>query len=1052
MMTQNDHQQRWLIGRWIDWSARNPYLTLVGVSALALWGWFSLKGAHLDAIPDLSDTQVIVLTEWPGQGPDRVEDQVTYPISSALLGTPKVQYVRGQSFFGLSFVHVIFEDGTDLYWARSRVLESLNTVGSDLPAGVNPTLGPDATGMGWVFMYALVDDTGGTDLQELRALQDWQLRYALESVEGVAEVASIGGFVKQYQVNLDPNRLLAYDVTVSQVIRAIRESNEDSGGRVIEIAGHEHVIRGRGYIRSTEDLRSIPLTATASGTPITIGAVAEVSIGPDIRRGLAEFNGEGEVVGGIVVMRHGQNALAVIERVKERLDALRVGLPDGVRIEWTYDRSDLIERAIDTLSKTLIQEMIVVAVIIFLFLLHVRSALVPILSLPVAVLLAFIPMFYQELTANIMSLGGIAVAIGAMVDASIVIVENIHKRLDDDHPRTAAERLDTAVAAMREVGPSLFFSLLVITISFLPVFTLESTEGRLFRPLAFTKTYSMGFAAILAVTLTPALAAILVRGRFKGERGNPLNRWLVSAYTPVVRFVVRHRRTVVVGALVVMGFTLPAFLRLGSEFMPPLNEGAILHMPSAPPGISITEAANVIQAMDRQLREVPEVASVFGKMGRADTATDPAPLGMAETTIVLKPRSEWRPGLTWEDLIAELDEKVRAPGMPNIWWMPIQTRVEMLATGIRSPVAVQIFGKDLGTIERAAIIIEKAVQGVPGTRGAYAERSTGGFFVDFRIRRDEAARYGLRVRELSEAVQSAIGGMNVAETVEGRERYPINVRYAREFRDDPDQLGRVLVATPSGAQIPITQVADIRFVTGPPMVRSENGSLAGFVFMDPGERPLADYVEDARQVVSKLDLPDGVRLEWTGQYRYLERAKERLKIVVPITLFLVFVLLYLNTRSIPETLLVLLAVPFSLVGAVWILYLLDYNLSVAVWVGILALAGLDAETGVVMMLYLKLAHRKRRDQGRLQNASDLEEAIVDGAARRIRPKLMTVMTTLIALAPVLWSTGTGADVMKRIAAPMVGGLITSFLLELTVYPALFAWWKKRQLGVQSNPP
>jgi copper/silver efflux system protein len=1034
-----------LIARTIEVSARNPWLTVLFIAGLAVWGYYSLRGAPLDAIPDLSDVQVIVFTEWPGRSPDLIEDQITYPISSALLSAPNVQFVRGQSMFGMSFVYVIFEDGTDLYWARSRVLEYLNTVTGRLPEGVAPTLGPDATGVGWVFQYALVDRTGRHDLQQLRSIQDWNVRYALQSVEGVAEVASIGGFVKQYQVNVDPNRLVSFGLSIQDVIRAVRSSNEDVGGRVLEIAGHEHMIRGRGYVTDISDLESVPLMSR-DGVPVRVGDVAVVSLGPDIRRGVAELNGEGEAVGGIVVMRYGQNALRVIDAVKERLDEVRQSLPEGVEIVVTYDRSELIRDSIRTLRRTLIEEMIVVSVIIFLFLLHARSGLVAVVTLPVGILLAFIPMYYQGLTANIMSLGGIAVAIGAMVDASVIIIENIHKRLEQAPPRSDRERIDTIIEAMKEVGPSIFFSLLVITVSFLPVFTLTATEGRLFKPLAFTKTYSMGFASILAVTLTPALAVLLIRGRMRAEGENPLNRWLIAAYTPVVRFVVDHRWAVLVVTGAAMLFTVPAFFRLGNEFMPPLNEGAILYMPTAPPGMSITEASRVLQHMDRELMKFPEVESVFGKMGRADTPTDPAPIGMAETTIVLKPRSEWREGMTFEKLIEEMDERLQYPGMPNVWWMPIQTRTEMLATGVRSPLGIQVFGDDLETIERTSIAIENAVAQIPGTRSAFAERSTGGFYLDIIVQREAAARYGLTVADVNMVIMSAIGGANVSETVEGRERYPINVRYLREYREDPEELGRVFIATPSGAQIPLSQVAELRSVTGPPMIRSEDGKLVGFVFVDT-DRPIADYVAEARDVVrEQVDLPAGVRLAWVGQFKYFERAKERLKIVIPVTLAIILLLLYLNMRSMIEAGIVLLAVPFSLIGAIWLLYLLDYNMSVAVWVGLIALAGLDAEMGVIMLLYLKLAHKRWEKEGRLRNFDDLREAIVDGAARRIRPKLMTVLTTMIGLMPLLLASGAGSDVMKRIAAPMVGGLVTSFLLELTVYPAIFAIWKRRSLG------
>jgi Cu(I)/Ag(I) efflux system membrane protein CusA/SilA len=800
-------------------------------------------------------------------------------------------------------------------------------------------------------------------------------------------------------------------------------------------------------VTSVEDLAYAPLKTAADGVPVHLKDVAEVAIGPDMRRGLAELDGKGEVVGGIVVMRYGENALDVIEAVKIRLAEIERTLPEGVRIVTTYDRSGLIEASIDTLRHTLVEEMLIVSIVIFLFLLHARSTLVPVITLPLAVLLSFIPMYYQDLTINIMSLGGIAVAIGAMVDAAVIIIENVHKKLehwsDDGRP---GGRAGVMIEAMCEVGPTIFFSLLVITVSFMPVFTLEGVEGRLFKPLAFTKTYSMGFAAVLAVTLTPALAATFIRGRIRGEERNPLNRWLVAAYAPVVRLVVRFRRTAVLVALALMLLTVPAFLGLESEFMPPLNEGAILYMPTAPPGMSITEAARILQSMDRQLARFPEVERVFGKMGRARTATDPAPIGMVETVVLLKPRSEWREGLTWDDLVDEMDRELRYPGMPNVWWMPIQTRVEMLSTGIRSQLGIKVFGDDLRRIEKTAVQIEQAVAGLPGTRSAFAERSTGGFFADITVRRREAARHGLSVADVNEVIRTAIGGMNVSQTVEGRERYPINVRYAREFRDHPEALRNVLIATPAGAQIPLSQVAEVEFTTGAPMIRSEDGRLVGFVFVDLAGRAIAEYVAQARSAIQEqVDLPPGYRIEWAGQFTYLERAKQRLTIIVPVTLLIVFLLLFFHTGSALETAIVLLAVPFSLVGAIWLLWILGYNMSVAVWVGMIALAGLDAETGLVMLLYLKLAHAAARSEGRLRGWSDLREAIVEGAARRIRPKLMTVLTTMIGLLPVMWSSGTGADVMKRIAAPMVGGLVTSFLLELTIYPAIFAIWKGRGL-------
>jgi Cu(I)/Ag(I) efflux system membrane protein CusA/SilA len=1034
-----------LIARVIAACARHPWHVIVCVAAASVWGWVSLQRAPLDAIPDLSDVQVIVFTEWMGQSPNLVEDQITYPISSALISAPKVHAVRGQSMFGMSFVNVIFEDGTDIYWARSRVLEYMSSVRAKLPEGVNPTLGPDATGVGWVFEYALVDKSGQHDLQQLRSIQDWNVRYALASLPGVAEVASIGGYIKQYQVNVDPNKLLGFGIGMNDVVRAVRASNQEVGGRVLEIGGHEQVIRGRGYVKSPEDIGLSPIKVV-DGTPVRVRDVAVVSIGPDIRRGVSELNGEGEAPGGVVIMRYGENALSVIHAVKARLLEIEKSLPDGVEIVTTYDRSQLIEASVATLEHTLLEEMIVVSVIIFIFLLHVRSALIPILTLPLGLLLAFIPMYYQHLTANIMSLGGIAVAIGAMVDASIIIIENVHKRLAEWQADGQKEsRAEAIIAAMQEVGPSIFFSLLVITVSFLPVFTLEATEGRLFKPLAFTKTYAIGFSSILAVTLTPALAVLLIRGKLHDEAKNPLNRWLTAAYAPVVRFVVTQRWHVIIAALLIIALTAPAALRLQNEFMPPLNEGVLLYMPTAPPGMSENEAVRLLQIMDRKLKEFPEVASVFGKEGRAESATDPAPLGMAEVTVVLRPRSEWRPGVTWDGLIAQMNETLRFPGMPNVWWMPIQTRTEMLSTGVRSPLGIQVFGDNLEAIERAAIEVEHAVSKVPGTRSAFAERSTGGFYIDFEVKRVEAARHGLTVEDVNLVVAQSIGGQNIAETVEGRERYPISVRYAREFRDSPELLSRILIATPAGTQVPLSQIVNIRSVLGPPMIRSESGRLVGFVFVDT-ERPIADYVAEAKQVVAReAKLPSGTRLDWVGQFKYFERAKERLTWVIPLTLAIVFLLLYLNTQSLVETSIVMLAVPFSLVGAVWLLYFLGYHISVAVWVGVIALAGLDAETGVVMLLYLTLAHDRRSRAGSLNTHEDLRETIVEGAAHRLRPKLMTVATMIIGLAPVLWSTGTGADVMKRIAAPMLGGLVTSFFLELTVYPAIFAVWKWRSL-------
>ncbi len=999
----------------------------------------------VDAIPDLSDTQVIVYTEFPGQAPQVVEDQVTYPLTTALLAVPRAKVVRGFSNFGVSFVYIVFEDGTDLYWARSRVLEYLASIRNRLPEGVAPQIGPDATSVGWVFEYALVDTTGRNDLQQLRSFQDWTLRYWLQGVDGVAEVASVGGFVKQYQVDLDPAKLQSYGVSVRDVADAIRRSNSDVGGGVVDISEHEHFVRGRGYIRKIEDIEQVPVKLGTGGVPVTVRDVASVHLGPEPRRGIAELNGRGEVVGGIVIMRQKQNALHVIDGVKRRLAEVRGSFPPGVQLMVTYDRSDLIHRAVRTLWHELMQEMLIVSLVIVLFLFHFRSALIPILSLPVAVLLAFVPMARQGLTANIMSLGGIAVAIGAMVDASIIMVENVHKKLERWEEGGRREpREAVIVQGLQEVGRPIFFALLVITVSFLPIFTLQGAEGRLFKPLAFTKTYSMAFAALLAITLTPALAAWFIRGKIRPERKHPISRSLVSRYAPVVRWAVRRRKVVIGGALALLLSTVPIFLLLGREFMPPLNEGTLLYMPTAPPGMSGSEAALVLQQMDHRLKAVPEVETVFGKAGRARTATDPAPLSMFETVVSLKPEGQWRRGMTWEKLIAEMDSKLRYPGMPNIWWMPIQTRNEMLATGVRSAVGIKVFGSDLTEIERVAVAVENAVKDVPGTRSAFADRLTGGRFLDFDIDRAAAARYGLTVGDIEDVIEAAIGGAAVTQTVEGRERYTVAVRYARELRDEPDALAHVIVPTPTGAQVQLGQLASLQFRNGPPMVQEEDGQLVGLVSVDVADRPLGTYVRDAqRAVAEKVQLPPGYRLDWSGQFQYLQRAEARLAWVIPVTLLLVFGLLYFNLRSVPEAGIVMLAVPFSLVGAVWLIWLLHYNLSVAVWVGMIALAGLDAETGTVMLLYLNLAYRERRDQGRLHDRADLTEAVVEGAAHRIRPKMMTVCAILFGLLPIMWGHGAGSDVMKRIAAPMVGGVITSFVLELLVYPAIFAWWKGR---------
>ena len=1024
----------------IAWCARNSLLTIIVAAGLAFAGYRAMLTTPLDAIPDLSDIQVIVFTEWSGRSPDLVEDQITYPLTTTLLAAPSVRFVRGQSFMGLSFVYVVFEDGTDIYWARSRVLEYLNSAAADLPQGATPTLGPDATGVGWVYQYALVDRSGESSLADLRSLQDFTLRYALESLEGVAEVASVGGYEKEYQVSVDPNRLAAFDIPLQSVAAAIRASNNDVGGRVIEIAGHEQIVRGRGYVRSTADLESIVLKVAPGGVPVTVRDVGTVTIGPAMQRGQAELDGEGLTVGGIVVMRYGSNALTVIERVKTRLSELAVGLPENLEIVPVYDRSDLILAAVDTVERTLIDEMLIVSLVIIIFLLHVRSTLVVVVTLPMAVLLAFIPMSYQGLTANVMSLGGIAVAIGAMVDAAIVMIENTHKRLATAH--ASQSRTELIIAAMQEVGPSIFFSLLIITVAFLPVFALEGTEGRLFTPLAYTKTYSMAFAALLSITVVPALAVWLIRGRVSAER-NVLTRMLIAVYRPIVAMAVRGRWVVVGIAILVLAGTIPALRSLGSEFMPPLNEGSILYMPTSLPGMSITEAVQALQTMDAALIQFPEVEHVFGKVGRSTSPTDPAPLSMIETVITLKPQDQWREGLSWDALIAEMDQTVRIPGMPNIFWMPIQTRTEMLATGIRSSLGIKIFGVDLTTIERTAIEIERALQQDertgPHTRSAFAERSTGGYFLDFDIKRDAAARFGLRVEDIEAVLMAAVGGMQVSETVEGRERYSILLRYSRDYRDNVEALERVLIPTPTGAQIPITQVAEIVFRTGPPMVRSEDGQLVGFVFVDVREDiGIADYVDLGRMVLAdSVEIPDGYRVSWAGQFEYLERARAKLRVLVPAALLLIFSMLYLHRGKITETLIIMLSLPLSLSGAIWLLWWLGYNMSVAVWVGMLAVGGLAVELGLLMMLYLDLAYRERA----VTSFAELHAAVIDGASRRIRPMTMTGLSTCVGLAPIMFSTGAGADVMKRIAAPMVGGVLSALLTALIVFPAIYSLWR-----------
>ncbi len=1045
-----------MIERIIAASVRNRFLVFVFTLFAIAAGIYALVHTPLDAIPDLSDAQVIVYTDWEGRSPDLVEDQVTYPISTAFIAAPKVKFVRGESMFGKSFVYVIFQDGTDIYWARSRVIEYLSSIRGSLPEGVNPTIGPDATGVGWVYEYALVDDSGKLDLSQLRSIQDWNLRYALESVKGVAEVAPIGGFVKEYQIDVDPNALLAHGIPLSELVARVKSSNGDVGGKTFEVSTTEYFVRGRGYFKSIADIENVVLKVE-NGTPVYVKNVGSVHLGGALRRGVAELDGKGEVVGGIVVMRYGENALSVIDGIKRKIGDIKSSLPTGVRIVPTYDRSELINRSIATLREKLIEECIVVALVCLVFLWHVRSALVAIITLPIAILASFIPMFYSHLTSNIMSLGGIAIAIGAMIDAAIIMVENAHKSLEqfrEEHGREPnnGERIEAIVAAAKTVGRPLFFSLLVITVSFLPVFSLTAQEGRLFKPLAFTKTFSMFFAALLAITLAPVLMTLLIRGKIAPETKNPLNRFLISIYEPALNFVLRFRWFVLFGALLLVLLTLFPFARLGKEFMPPLNEGTLLYMPTAVPGMSITEATKILQIQDRQLKKFPEVTTVFGKAGQAETPTDPAPLSMFETIVSLKPFDQWPRGMTWDKFLGELNMNLRTPGMANIFWMPIQTRTEMLTTGFRSALGIKVFGPDLQGIENLAVRIETAIVDLPDTRSAFAERTVGGYFLDFDVNREAAARYGLTAGDVNDVVETAIGGKTITTTVEARERYPVRARYAPDFRQDLDSLKRVLIPTPTGAQIPISLVADIRYRTGPPSIRNENGQLVGFVLIDPATSNIDGYVRHAaKRIAERVKFPAGYHIEWAGQFQYIKQAEQRLKIVVPLTLLIIFVLIYFNTRSVVKTSIVLLAVPFSLIGAFWLLWLLGYHMSVAVWVGLVALAGLDAETGVVMLLYLDHAWEKFRAEGRMKSMSDLRAAIHEGAVQRLRPKVMTACAILFGLLPIMWSpiTQTGADVMKRIATPMIGGVVTSTLLELLIYPIIFLMWRGRNIADES---
>ena len=1080
-----------MIDRIIEFSARNRFFVIMAVALATAVGIWSMRTIPLDAIPDLSDTQVIVYSKWD-RSPDLVEDQVTYPIVTAMLGAPKVKAVRGFSDFGYSYVYIVFEEGTDIYWARSRTSEYLSSVLPRLPQDVRTELGPDATGVGWVFQYALVDTTGTQSLADLRTYQDWYLRYYLKSVPGVAEVAPLGGFVRQYQVQVDPNRLRAFNIPIGAVSAAIRAGNNDAGGRLVEMTGAEYMVRGRGYAKSEADIGNIVLARNDSGVPVRVRDVGSVTLGPDLRRGVADLDGTGDTVSGIVVMRQGENALKVIARVKAKLKDLEPSLPAGTKVITTYDRSDLILRSIDNLQHTLLEELLIVSLVILVFLWHIPSALIPIITIPVAVAIAFIPMRMMGLSSNIMSLGGIAIAVGAMVDAAIVVVEQTHKKLEEWERNGRVEDYTRVIInAVKEVGGPSFFALLVIAVSFLPVLTLEAQEGRLFRPLAYTKNFAMIVAAVLAITLDPAMRLLFthageatrvvttgVRGWFSravnavfvgtihSEDRHPISRALIRVYEPVCAWTLRSKWLVLAGATALVFATVPVYLQLGSEFMPPLDEGTLLYMPSTLPGLSVTEAQRLLQVQDRILTRFPEVARVFGKAGRAETSTDSAPFSMMETIVSLRPRDEWRHVDTWysewapawltpalrhitsdrtstEQLIAEMNDALQLPGVTNAWTMPIKARTDMLTTGIRTPVGIKIYGSNIKEIERIGTAIERALPGVSGTRSAFAERTSGGFFLDVDWKRDELARYGLSINDAQMVVMSAIGGDTVTTTVEGRERYPVSVRYYRDYRSDMDRLRRVVVPAMDGRmQVPIGQLADLRIVNGPAMLRNENGMLNGYVYVDVAGRDIGGYVAEAKRVVSQqVTLPAGYTLEWSGQYEAMQRVRERLFLVVPITLLLVVLLLYANTRSVWKTAIIVMAVPFSAVGAIWLLYALGYNMSIGVWVGLIALLGVDAETGVFMLLYLDLAYDEAKRGGRLRSLADLRAAVLHGAVRRIRPKFMTVATMFMGLVPIMWSTGAGADVMKRVAAPMVGGIFTSFILELMVYPVVYEIWK-----------
>lgn len=1040
----------------IEWSVNHKFLVLLGTLAVTLSGIWAMLETPVDAIPDLSDVQVIVMTEWPGQAAELVEDQVTYPLSTEMLKVPHTKIVRGMSQFGISAVYVVFEDGVDLYWARSRVLEYLNGVRDKLPEGALPMLGPDATGVGWVMQYILADTSGRLNLAELRGLQDWTVRPALTAVPGVAEIASFGGFEKQYQIEVDPARLLAYAIPMAKVVSAVQASNQDVGGRVIEMGGTEFVVRGRGRFDSLEDIRSVSLGIGPGGTPITVGDIGTVQLGPEIRRGIADLNGSGEIVTGWVVMRFGENPLQVIKRVKEKMRELGSALPADVTFVGGYDRSGLIEAAIHTLREKLVEESIIVALVTIVFLLHASSALVAILTLPIGIIMALLAMRVLGLNANIMSLGGIAIAIGAMIDAAIVTVENLHKHMErNEREGGGRSRWELVIDSSKEVGPALFVSLLIITLSFLPVFALEAQEGRLFKPLAWTKTLAMASAALLSITLVPVMMGLFIRGKVKPEAANPVNRFLLRSYRPVIHLVLRFRWTTIGVAVIVLLVSLVPWTRLGSEFMPPLNEGSVMDMPSLFPGVGTAQAKQILQQRDAALARIPEVRMVLGKIGRAETATDMAPMSMIETIAILRDRDEWREGVTYDSLIAEINAAVKTPGVANMWSMPIKNRLDMLATGIKTPVGIKIFGPDLAELDRIGKQIEGHLAAVAGTNSVFAERTVGGRYLDIQVDRAEAARYGMTVDDVQMAMMAAVGGMPAGTVIEGRERYSVLVRYPRELRDDPQAVAATLVATPPGAQVTLGQLADIDVTQGATLIKSENAYLNNIVYVDVRDRDIGSYVADARAVLQeRLELSPGYRIEWSGQFEAMERVGRKLRVVVPITLAVIFLLLYLNFQSVTESAIVMLSLPFALVGGVWFMWLLGYNQSVATAIGFIALAGVAAETGVIMLLYLDQAYLHRRDGGRLSNRADVDAAIEHGAVERVRPKMMTVTAIIAGLLPILWSQGAGADMMKRIAAPMVGGMISSTILTLVVIPAIYSLWKEREVrraGDRASP-